>query len=290
MTDHVGSYNGLSFGRGTDYIIRRLKLHGRQTAILTPDLPRYHGGLVGASYEAPRLVEVDFSVRASSQSDLMEKLDDFFAAFEPRVDDELPLVFGLPGQDDRRIVCRPVAADPELMVEQFVSGEVLVPVLLSASDPVIYADVLASLTLDPFESADGFSWDAVWPISWGTGGSGAGSILTLGGKWESWPTFTIDGPSSGTLTNPRIEYVTGGQALELTANGGVSLTAGQQLIIRSHPKERSIAFDTGASRYGKLSAGSEWFALQPGSNELRFRASGTTTGATVTVEARSAWI
>jgi hypothetical protein len=217
-------------------------------------------------------------------------LDELFAAFEPRVDDELPFVFGLPGQADRRILCRPTDADPELTVTNFVSGETTVPIRMVASDPAIYADALTEATLTPFASAAGVSFDIVWPADWGAGGAGGGTTIELGGKWESWPVFIINGPSSGTLTNPRIEYVTEGKSLDLTANGGVSMVSGQQLIIATHPNARSIAFATGASRYGKLSSSSEWFALQPGSNELRFRASGTTTGATVEVDVRSAWI
>jgi hypothetical protein len=114
--------------------------------------------------------------------------------------------------------------------------------------------------------------------------------IELGGDWESWPVYTINGPSSGTLIDPIIEGVTAGERLALTANGGVSMTAGQALVVDTHPARRSIAFTTGASRRGKLSSDSVWFPLTPGSNELRFRASGTTTGATVDVEARSARI
>lgn len=290
MTDHAGSFNGLTFGAGTSYIVRRLKWYRRSTQILTPDLPRYHGGLIGASYEAPRVIEVDFMVEGSSQSDLVSKMDALFAAFEPMVDEESAFVFGLPGQTDRRILCRPEVGDGDLDPSDWASKSEQVPFRLIASDPAIYDDTLLTAELTPFASAEGLSYPVTYPKSYGAGGSGGGVILALGGTWESWPTFTINGPSSGTLTNPRIEYVTGGVALNLTANGGVSMTTGQELIIESHPARRSVAFSTGASRYGKLSADSEFFPLLPGNNELRFRADGTTTGATVDVAARSARI
>jgi hypothetical protein len=291
MTDHAGTFNGLSFGAGTDYLIRRLGFYRRAVDLFVPDLPRYHGGLIGASYSTPRTIEADFLVLGDTEDDLVSKLDAFYAAFEPMVDEESAFIWGLPGQMDRRILCRPFDASSPLTVETWAGRpRAQVSVMLLASDPAIYDDTLTEATLTPFTSASGFTWDAVWPINWGAGGSGGGVTIVLGGTWETWPTFTVNGPSSGTMTNPRIEYVTGGMALELTANGGVSMTSGQVLIVESHPARRSVAFSTGASRYGKLSAASQFFALQPGSNELRFRASGDTSGATVEVDVRAARI
>lgn len=291
MTDHAGSYNGLAFGAGTNYRVLRLSLYKRATAIVTPDLPRYHGGLVGASYEASRTIEIDFGVEASSQSDLTTKLDALFAAFSPQVETELPLLWGFPGQSDRRVLCRPLEAHAPLGAAEWAGTPyVVVPFRLSASDPVIYDADEQTLQISPFTAASGFSWDAVWPISWGTGGSGGGETLTLGGDWETWPTFVISGPSSGTLTNPIVENVTSGSRLALNANGGVQITAGQSLTIETHPARRSIKFATGASRYGRLSTDSEWSPLSPGANEIRFRASGDTTGASLSVAARAARI
>jgi hypothetical protein len=290
MTDYVGSFNGLTFGAGTSYKVHRLKFYRRATNVLTPDLPRYHGGLVGASYEVARVVEIDFGVVGATTDELVSNLDALFAAFQPLVDSELPFVWGLPGQTNRRILCRPQEGVSDLTPEDWASKSEEVPFRLIASDPAVYDDSLLSATLDPFTSAAGLSWPIVWPANWGAGGSGGGVSIVLGGDWESWPTFTINGPSSGTMTDPIIEGVTAGERLALTANGGASVAQGQALVIETHPARRSIAFTTGASRRGKLSSDSVWFPLEPGTNELRFRASGTTTGATVDVEARSARI
>jgi hypothetical protein len=287
MAQNEGSYNGLSFGPGTDYGLRTLRWWRRSTNILTPDLPRYHGGLVGASYETAREVEVVFMVSGN----LFENLDTLFAAFQPRVDEELPFVWEAPGLSARRINLRPVEDGMgPLTPGDFASGVKEVPFRLVASDPAIYDDSVESETLPPFTPAGGFSWPAAWPISWGAAGTGGTGTVTLGGDWESWPTFTISGPSSGTLTNPIIENVSTGDRLALNNNGGVSMSPGQSLIIETHPARRSIAFSTGASRRGKLSDDSDWFPLLPGANQLRFRASGSTTDATVLVEARTARI
>lgn len=291
MAEHEGSYNGITFGPGQTYEVVHMLAYRRSTQVVTPDLPRYHGGLIGASYEAPRTLEVDMLVRADTPSGLVDALDALFAACQPLVDTERPFEWEYPGQAARQILCRCHEAQAPLLPSSWAgTPHVVVPLRFTASDPAIYSATAQTLEVEPFTSAGGFSWPARWPISWGGGGSGGGAVLVLGGDWESWARYTISGPSSGTLTNPIIEGVTQGERLAFNANGGVAITAGQTFVVESHPARRTARFATGASRYGRLSDDSEWFPLQPGSNEIRFRASGDTAGATLTVEARSAWI
>lgn len=290
MPEYQGTYNGVTWGAGSDYEVTRfVGMFVRQVDILTAPLPRYHGGIVGASYETARVLELDFEVWADTDDELVTLLDDLYEAFGPQVDTELPLVFTLPGQAARRILCRPAEGLTQMDVE-FGAAVALAPMRLIASDPAIYADSLLSSELAPFAASAGLSYPVTYPKSYGAGGSGAGTTVTNAGRFETWPTFAIAGPSSGTLTDPIVENVTTGKKIALTAFGGVSIVSGQTLLIDTHPARRTIAFDTGASRYGNLSDDSEFFPLAPGDNELRFRASGTTTGATCTVSARSAWI
>lgn len=286
MTDYAGSYNGLAFGQGTPYRLRKIRWYRRSTAILTSNLPLYHGGIPGSSFESPRTVDLDMMVEASTASELVTRLDALFAAFQPSITAELPLVFGLPGQSNRRIVCRPRAGDSELDPSDWASKSEEVALRLEASDPAIYADSESTLELTPYASSGGLSYPVTYPKVYPGGGSGGGSVAANAGDWETWPTITIDGPSTGTMNLVSVENVTTGLTLALTANGGVAMSAGQQLIIEMHP--RSIAFSTGASRYGKHSG--DFWPLQPGNNELRFRATGTTTAAKATVAWRSAWI
>lgn len=291
MSDYQATYRGLTMGADTPYEIQSIRgLWNREVLLNAPDLPRYHGGLIGASYHAPRVIELQIEVEGDAESaELTTRRRALMTAFQPLVDSEDDFVFTFPGATPILIICRPVNVASSVDIDSE-AGVARALIELHASDPAIYDNTLTQETLTPFTSAVGFSWPAVWPISWGAGGSGGGVTFTNSGDWESWPTFTISGPSSGTLTNPIIEDVTGGRRLALTANGGVAMSSGQTLVIESHPARRSIAFDTGASRRGKLSDDSDWFPLASGANELRFRASGVTTGASVLVEARSARI
>ena len=291
MGTYTATFGGLTMGPDTDFEVIGLDgLFARDVAITTPDLPRHHGGLVGASYHIPRslLLTLDVYGEAFSAAFTVNRRL-VMKAFQPLVDSETPFVFTLPGETAKRVTCRPVrVAAPVDISAEFGRVEFLIELI--ASDPAIYDDAQSSGTLLPFVPPAGLSYSVTYPKSYGASGTGAGIVVVNAGDWLTWPTLKINGPSSGTLTNPSIENVTTGDKLELNAEGGVSIVTGQQLIIETHPADRSVKFSTGATRYGKLSDASVFWSLVAGDNELRFRASGTTTGATVSVEFRSAWI
>lgn len=257
-------------------------LFSRALEANSPDLPRYHGSLVGARYDQSKRVEVSFAVAPEDRFAAME-------AFKPLVDSEDELLVELSGLDPVVLFCRPVRADIPVD-ERAERGYAVGTVAFEASDPVLYSPDVTQATLVPFVSAEGVEYPITYPTSYGSGGSGGGTTISLDGSWETWPRFVIAKTSGDPLTNPIIENLTGGQRLALNANGGAILIAGQSLVIETHPARRSIRFATGASRYGKLSSDSRFFPLLPGDNVLRFRASGDTTGATVAVSARSARI
>lgn len=286
MANYTATYEGLTLGPGTDYDI--LSVEGwlnRDVQISTPNLPRYHGGLIGDSYHLERRVILTIEVSGTTVANRRTLLK----AFQPLVDSESPFVLTLPGETARRIDCRPSRAASPINVPSEL-GLAPFMVELIASDPAIYDDVLSTVNFGVFAPSAGLSYPVAYPKAYGAGGSGAGTVVANVGDWETWPTLKINGPTSGTLTNPKLENVTTGKTIELNANGGVSISAGQQLIVETHPAKRSILFATGASRYGRQSDASEFWPLVDGNNELRFRASGTTTGATCDVEWRSAWI
>lgn len=295
VADYQVEFNGLLLGDGTSYeLVDWSGFYRRSIDLLTPTLPRYHGGLVGASYSTPRTIEFEAEVvadldlgLAAIQADLATKRDVFMAAVQPMIDTEGPLVFKLPGQATRRVNCRAQRADSSITVESEL-GVARLAAQFVAADPAIYADTSSTLVLSPFAASAGLTYPVTYPKAYGAAGSGAGSIAANAGDWETWPTVTIAGPTTGVLTNPQLDNVTTGLTLALTANGGVSIAAGQSLVVAMHPRDRSVAFTTGASRYGQAT-GSFW-PLQPGNNEIRFRASGDTSGATATLSWRSAWI
>jgi hypothetical protein len=278
------TYRGFQIGgAGRDARIRDITgLFSRNMSANAPDLPRYHGSLIGASFEQKKTVRVGFAVAPERRLEMMGVLNPLidseeFASFE--VEGYPPLLLGV-----RAVRCEiPVT---EVAEHGYASGDVE----FEATDPALYSEDLLQASLTPFVLSGGLSYPVTYPKVYGSAGSGGGVEVTNEGEWETWPTFEISAPSSGTGTNPIVENITTGKRIALNANGGVSMTSGQVLEISTHPARRHIRFTTGASRYGKQSPDSEFFPLEPGVNELRFRMSGTTTNAECGVSARSAWI
>lgn len=295
MSNYNFAFGGLTVGPGTSYHVKEVAgLGTHDVDLINLPLPRWHGSFAADSYMRTREVIVTLVAEGTNQSDLNANLDTLYAAWgaPATAGTEGALSWQFPGQVVRRLGCRlhsasePRAIDPEsdLAFERECSFR------FRAADPVIYADTEDSTDVSVFAASAGLSYPVSYPKVYGAGGSGSGTIVTNAGLFVTWPTLEIHGPSSGTLTDPELENVTTGKELRLAANGGADITTGQVLVIETHPLRRSIAFSTGASRYGKLSVGSEFWALEPGDNELRFRAGGTTTGALMRVKSRSAWL
>ncbi len=282
------TYRGEMFGETTDIGLVALRgLEDLNVESLVADLPRYHGAVPSRAYALPRRIEVELRVKGSTRKRAL-------LSFQPESEIEFPMVIAWVDElgvadVDERIECRVLRRASISRDENTEWNPYILVIELVASDPAIYVDTLSTAILPVVTAPVGLSYPVTYPKVYGAGGSG-GTVVNNTGVWETWPTFKINGPTSGILNDPSIENVTTGKKIELNANGGVGIGIGQQLIIETHPVKRSILFATGASRYGRQSTASEFFPLQPGNNELKFRATGNTTGATTDVEFRSARI
>ncbi len=282
------TYRGEMFGETTDIGLVALRgLEDISVENLVADLPRYHGAVSSRAYAMPRRIEVELRVKGSTRKRAL-------LSFQPESEIEFPMVIAwvdeLGAADTtERIECRVLRRASISRDENTEWNPYILVIELVASDPAIYEDALSTSTLTPFTAASGLSYPETYPKVYGAGGTG-GKVLNNAGVWETWPTFKINGPSSGILLDPVIENLTTGKKIELNANGGVGIGVNQQLIVETHPVKRSILFATGASRYGRQSDASEFFPLEVGNNELRFRTLGSSAGVTLDVEWRSARI
>lgn len=139
------------------------------------------------------------------------------------------------------------------------------------------APTVKTVTL-PVASGGG-QFDAQFDFGFGIAGHGGLATVNNAGNWPAPVTIRVDGP----LVNPRVENLTTGQTLALD----MTIPAGSFVLFNSDT--RSVLLNGTASRYGSLSAGSEWFDLAPGTNEISFRAVTATEG-TASIICKSAWI
>lgn len=284
-------YRGETFGGTTDIGLVALRgFENIDVEEMVAPLPRYHGGVPINAYALSRRIEIELRIRPSTRFRAL-------SVFQPEPETEFPLAVVWEdelgqGFQNERVECR---VRRRASVSRDRSTEFnphILIVELVASDPAIYIDLVSTVSLPPLIAPPGLSYPVIYPKDYTSGGGGSGGlgVAVNGGDWETWPTLKINGPSSGNLNNPTVENLTTGKKIELDANGGVSIAAGEQLIIETHPNKRSILFAAGASRYGRQSDGSEFWPLEPGANDLKFSASGTTIGSSVEVEWRSARI
>lgn len=291
LTASTRSWGGITFGGSSPYqITSETGLDDLSARSASSPLPRYHGDIPGDHTAAGRTITLNVWWLGNDAAHGQQLRDALAAATVIERTALAEYGFKHADGDDRVVFARVRRRHLPRNIDTEAAGYHTATIEFEVTDPAQYAAAVSTAKVEPYVSAAGLPWPIVWPASWGAGGSGGGVIVPLGGTWETWPVYTINGPSTGVLTDPVIENVTAGTRLALTANGGVAISAGQKLIIDTHPRRRTIRFDTGASRYGKLSDDSVWSPMNPGNNEVRFRAAGATTDASVDVSVRAAYL
>jgi len=292
LTDWQMSYAGLLIDGATYRIIPPLEGLGDLPDLSTSDQARLraHGLTPGDDFLDSRVVTVHMMVVADTGA-FETAMGAVMEAFQPTVlaADLGDLTFrfpGIAGGGIRRIVgrVRKRSAPVELTWDDALQvRSALVDIQFYCADPHIYDDVESTVSTDLAAATTGHSWPQVWPMDWG-GASTSGIVTaTNAGTFATPWVATITGP----VTNPSVENVDTGQALNFSANGGLSLAVGETLVIDS--ATRTALLGGTASRYDRLASPVSWWDLPPGATQLRF--GGSTSGTpTMAVTWRSAWI
>lgn len=272
-------FNGLRLDG--DYEIQTIEGLADYPEVRTSDqaLLARHGLHPGTDLLGGRTVTMTVTVNGDTVDAFYNAVNALRDAFAP-AGAEMPLSFWLNGIADNaaaRVNCRPRRMSLP-MASDWWAGVATADIELFATDPLIYSDTLFSQTTTLPTSPTGLVWNLTWPLNWG-GTSAAGSIFANNvGNFAASAVIRIDGP----VTNPRVENVTAGKTIELN----LVIATGDFVVIDTG--DRTVLLGGTASRYSNLTNDSTWWDLQPGVNEVTFRAS-TTTSATMTLEFRSAW-
>lgn len=97
---------------------------------------------------------------------------------------------------------------------------------------------------------------------------------------ESWPVWTITGPGE----SPVLTNLLTGDSLDLSANGGLTIAAGETVTIDTRPYMKSVTLNDGTNLYPYLTdAGSDFWPLQPTSQQVEIAMSGATLASRVAV-------
>ena len=193
-------------------------------------------------------------------------------------DGDIPLVGTTPGYPAMRTLVRPRRRHNPLIWDSSI-GAIRTMIEFAAADPRLYADTASSDSTGLATASGGLVFSAVAPFVFGSAGTPNTLECTNDGTFPAPWVATFTGP----LVAPELLHVPSGKRITLS---GATLAAGETLIVDSI--EHTILLGGTASRYSWLAATSEWFDLDPGSNDVQFL--GASGSGTVTIDWRSTWL
>lgn len=266
LSDYQMSYNGLTFGAGTDIgIVEVFGLDGFTVGLGDSPIPRGDGDIVGFGRAKSRSIVLELQAsgakRSTALADTLTGALDAFAMSQ----DPLPLGFKEPGFDEAFVYARPTGRIvPRKPTLTFTNRPFTIR--LQVADPRVYSE---ALTTTNFLNTT--------PI-----------VLTNDGNTPSHPLITFYGPTSGTVTAVHLTNSTTGQVLDIdtTMLSGEILTADMGGIVTVSPTTDPYINLDGVNKYGDWALPREPFYLAPGNNSVAFTVTGTSTNATCTVKHR----
>ena len=151
----------------------------------------------------------------------------------------------------------------------------LVPwqVALRSADASLAGVTVHTATVNPAATVGGFGYPYSYPYSYG-GSTTPGADIGYLGDAREWPLVRLYGP----ISTPVLENLTTGQGVYIDG----TIAAGDWLELDTRPNRRTVLANgvAGASRYGLVNpTASSWWALEPGPNVMRLRASDFGAGA-----------
>jgi hypothetical protein len=156
---------------------------------------------------------------------------------------------------------------------------------LVSADPRIYSTTLYSTTVGAASAsgAGGFSFPMAFPINFGAAAVTGQILAENRGNALTYPVLTINGPG----TNPSVYNATTNQTIALI----YTLAAGESMVIDT--LNRTVLLNGVAvnNKYGAVDfLNTSWWGMVSGINDLRLIYYSYSTGASLRVDWRDAWI
>lgn len=281
-------YNGFETGVDSDWHLQEITGWDDMPDLVVADSenPSGDGVFFGVDRQGKRVVQLtlvtygDPALSKPLQRDQHSvSVDRLVRAFQPLVDEELPFTIRYQNTDgevsEETLMCRPRKRVVPRKTQD-VQLTTVATVQLEASDPSKYGPE-QSATTGLALGAAGRSYPRHYPWSYGAGGSG-GMIQALNiGSRDSFPVATISGP----VPSPTIEHVDLGMHVKV----GLDLAAEDLLVVDFQAQTITLF---GVSRYYAITGDSDWFALRPGMNNIRYTAAAFLPDTRLTLRWRSA--
>lgn len=264
--------DGRVFGIDTDIAV--VSAEGLARVVVrsgTRELPRNDGSVPGLHLMSSK--DPIFELEVSSEDGYQDYMD----SFNIMPDEEGELHWKWPDQDQVFMRARVLGRSDR---RDGFSYDVFPSTLaFEVANPRIYANFLKSQNLSIFDTAgEGIDFNIDFNVDFLVTGSGGGDyVLTNDGNTDAYPIIRFYGPVSGTTTGVKLENLTHGDELDITATilAGQVLTADMES--RATGAGRRIIDLDGSSRYADWELPRETFKLHPGDNVIRLTITGTST-------------
>lgn len=246
------------------------------------DRPFAHGAVDETRYYGPRIVPVRGEVWGSDFAAFWQAVDDLKGACRLSRDGSLKVLkFRRAGLSfDERMLVR-VASTVDVVPPPGGSTFSEFGFELFAPDPRIYSDTLTTASYDPTTTGSGgLGFPLDFPIVFI--GDGSSTLAAVNdGNIDTPPVFTITGP----VVNPIIDNEMTGESITTKS---LSLSAGEVMEIDVGARVARL-LPGGTSRPDLIDSSlTTWFELAPGTNSIRMRGTGMSSGSTLLAVAHRA--
>jgi phage-related protein len=273
LNNYQFSFNGLTFGAGTPFVITEVMGLEDLPAIRNQDDNRgYNDGMfTGRDFFSGRTITFMFNILAGNGNTAQANYALFQAALNPQQTGTTALNFLLSPADTQKVIYGRVRTRAVPVTPEYTYGKITAQVTIFCPDPRYYASTSNTLSLTPAASS-GRTYNRTYNLTYG-GGSQSGSGTVVNNGWATTnPVVTITGPA----LNPVLSNVTTGQNITINFNMGAS----DVVVIDLNLKTVTL---NGTSARNILANSSQWFSAPPGSTQLSFSATTFTAGVTTCV-------
>lgn len=291
-------YRGVEFGSGTRSKI--VDLRGLfDTNVRNGDrlIPRGDGAFRGSHFALPREIIVDLRIEGDLDAvtkqpgdQLIARVDALEAAFQRSESDEYPFEFLYPGEGQRFVNARVVARTrPRRWSTEL--GVVEMAVRLSASDPRQYGITLQSVSGAVYSPTIGGLDYSITEYGKDFAPTTGGDLVAQNdGNEYAYPKIQVFGPSTGSLSAFTVTNRTNGDVLSVTDTIGVGQVLTADMAAAVDGSGGTVIDLSGTAKYGSWDVPRLPFRLSPGSNVIRFEATGTTTDVAIVISWRDTYI
>jgi hypothetical protein len=288
------TYAGITFNRfvrTSGYMASVVAGDRIQIRTTKDPLPSQDGIQRYLDYYGSRLLELRGSVKGSSESDLYTKINGLFSAFDIlSLEDQgnygfLPLEWTDPGQSTARYYVKPL--NNTIIIQEARTGlSRQFSVLLEAKDPIKYSDDQTTYTITPASSGSSSEFPFTFPVAFSASSASGSTTIVNSGTSPVFPNSVIlYGPSSGGWTGAKITNSTSGEYIGLLSSFSIGVGERVELLPATGQALYYLSNGTYSDVSASLIAGSTYWKIQPGSNNILLEGSSfpSTAYATLTV-------